>query len=79
MFSEVIIFTLLNVFIPVKSGLQKSGIAMGRDKNGAKILCSQALNCTCLFEELRVTVECTSAGDKLDKISSELPKTTTHL
>ena len=42
-------------------------------------LCSEAGNCTCLFEKFQVTVKCNSAGEKLDVIAPELPKATTHL
>lgn len=42
-------------------------------------LCSEAGNCTCLFQKFYVIVKCTSAGDKLEEIAKDLPKTTTHL
>ena len=47
--------------------------------NESTFLCSKAGNCACLFKRPSVTVKCTSAGDKLDKIASELPPKTTHL
>lgn len=58
---------------------RKRGNSVVRSKNGSEVLCSEAGNCTCLFEEHSVTVKCTSAGDNLDKVAPELPKTTTQL
>lgn len=63
------ISTNSEIFKPPKSGDDKS----------SGVLCSEVLDCTCLFEELRVIVKCTSAGDKLDKIGFQLPKTTSQL
>ena len=62
---------------------QESDDSYGGDDNssidGSEVLCSKAGTCICRFEGLDVTVKCTSAGDKLDKIVSDLPPTTTHL
>ena len=57
---------------------RRSSDLSGRNE-GSGIVCTKAGKCTCLFESLRVTVKCTSVGDKFDKVASELPKRTTHL
>lgn len=82
MFCGIHLLALLNYVVSVTSmqfSTQKNGDSVRSDKNGGGFVCSKVGNCTCLFEKLRVTVECTSAGKKLDKIASELPPTTTHL
>ena len=90
MFCGVHVFFLWSFVISATSQQRqpkkRPGSDTGRDVDSAgsgselgAILCSEAGNCTCFFEELRVTVKCTSAGDKLDKIAFELPETTTHL
>lgn len=69
----------------VQLRLQESLNSEASDGEGAgsrfesEVLCSEAGNCTCLFEKFHVTVKCTSVGDKLDEIASDLPQTTTHL
>ena len=45
----------------------------------SEVLCSDAGNCTCMFEKSHVKVKCTSVGDNLDEIASKIPKRTTHL
>lgn len=82
MFCGFNVFTLMAFLISTNSEIfkpPKSGVGKSSDENNSGGLCSEALNCTCLFEELRVTVKCTSAGDKLDKIAFQLPQTTTQL
>ena len=74
------ICTTLGQLLPRKSGDGINGEKIA-SKRGFKaaFMCSEAGNCTCLFEKLAVVVECTSARDKLDAITSDLPQTTTHL
>lgn len=82
MFCGIHILALLNYLVSVTSmqfSPQKSRESARSGKNGSGFMCSEVGNCTCLFEKLRVTVECTSVGKKLAKIASELPPTTTHL
>ncbi|PFX34734.1 Protein sidekick-1, partial [Stylophora pistillata] len=67
------------IIIEVLKPRKDHGIGEGYDGDSSGVLCSEALNCTCIFEKNGFTVKCTSAGDKLDKIGSELPQTTTHL
>ena len=42
-------------------------------------LCSDAGNCTCSLDEIFLLVTCTSVGDELDTIASQLPQETEHL
>lgn len=82
MFCGFNVFILMAFFIPTDSEIlkpPKSVVGKSSDDKSSGVLCSEALNCTCLFEELRVIVKCTSAGDKLDKIAFQLPQTTTQL
>lgn len=82
------VFALLT-FLTVTTSLQLWPQGRGNSEAGNKgsagrpfqfdDLCSKAGNCTCLFERYHVTVKCTSAGDKLGEIASELPQSTTHL
>ena len=77
----VIFATLAAVPLQVQESLNSDA----SDGEGAEsryeseVLCSDAGNCTCLFEKSHVTVKCTSVGDNLDEIASKLPETTTHL
>lgn len=76
------VFTLITFFISTNSEIfkpPKKGVGKNSDEKSSGVLCSEELNCTCLFEKLRVIVKCTSAGDKLDKIAFQLPQTTTQL
>ena len=62
-----------------ESGPTEPGSGDGGSGSGRPILCSIKGNCSCLFKRFDVTVRCTSVGNKLDEIASELPSTTTHL
>lgn len=64
---------------PEPPRLQKIYDSDDSGDNGSEVLCSEAGNCSCLFEKTRVTVECFSVGDNFDEIASEIPKTSTHL
>lgn len=85
---DILFFALLTFVISTSSAqlrLRKSSkseaddISSAGSRSGSAVLCSEAGNCTCLFEKFHVAVKCTSAGDKLDEIASELPQNTTHL
>ena len=85
-FLDTYLFAILTFVISAKPAqLQsqqkgKTGVdGSARSHINFEILCTEAGNCTCLFEKLNVTVKCTSAGHKLEEIISELPKTTTNL
>lgn len=87
MFYNISVFALIMFIISATSTQlrQEGGGSEASDEGGAgsrsesAVWCLEAGNCTCLFEKSHVTVICTSAGDRLDDITSKLPKTTTHL
>lgn len=88
MFCDVRIFASLTLVIfatSVKLRSQEKDNGEVSDEGGvgsrpsAAVLCSEAGNCICLYDALNVTVICTSAGDRLNEIASELPQTTTNL
>ena len=90
MFRDIRFLTLLTYVIfatsaAVQLQVQESFNSNVSDGEGAEsrfeseVLCSDAGNCTCLFEKSHVTVKCTSVGDNLDEIASKLPETTTHM
>lgn len=85
---DIHVFALLTLAISTTLAelwLQESSNGESSDDSGAgrlfesAVLCSEAGNCTCLFAKPHVIVKCTSTGDKLDKILSELPETTTQM
>lgn len=75
-----LIYVTSEQLLPQKSnnGAKSQDIASESEFNAA-VICSQAGNCTCLYEKHGVTVKCASAGKDIDKIVLELPETTTHL
>lgn len=80
MFYDLNVLALLT--FAVSATAQLSTQEKADDKSSrleSEVLCSEAGNCTCLIKKSYVTVKCTSVGDKLDEIVSELPKTTTYL
>lgn len=82
MFCGIQIVILLSFVVSETSeqlSFQIRGNEVGRSKNGSGVLCSEAGNCTCMFEELGVFVKCTTAGSELQQIISALPERTAHL
>ena len=80
MFYDLNVLALLT--FAVSATAQLSTQEKADDKSSrleSEVLCSEAGNCSCLIKKSYVTVKCTSVGDKLDEIVSELPKTTTYL
>lgn len=88
MFFTIHVFALLTcVFSAISAQLRPRergngdysyGHSAGSNFDSA-VSCSEAGNCTCLFKNFHVIVKCTSAGDKLEEIAKDLPKTATHL
>lgn len=83
MFCDVRIFASLTLVIFATSVKLRNGEVSDEGGVGSRpsaaVLCSEAGNCICLYDALNVTVICTSAGDRLNEIASELPQTTTNL
>ena len=89
MLGDVQVFALLTFVISATlAQLQPQGSVNGEPRHdrgydgshfGSVVLCSEAGNCTCVFEKFRVIVKCTSVGDKLGELAYEFPQTTSHL
>lgn len=85
MFLALVTLVISSTSFAVQLRLQESLNSEASDGEGAEsrfeseVFCSKAGNCTCLFEKYHIEVKCTSIGDKLDEIASELPQTATHL